>query len=369
MSRINEDPSQPSALISPPTCDSPRSAFRYLVLTDPARTDQEGLFPEGEISLVLGPSGAGKTTWLLQFIQRWSKGDNFFDRPVCERDFLFLSFDRSSDSLERTAQRLGLDLNTFPHWTPQTFTESQSTPKKILQKLLKLPAYRNVKAVFIEGLDMQVPDGKISDPGAVKSYLSDLQMFAKKRRLTIVGTVGSPKMKQGEKYLSPRERAIGTTYWGRMAETIIVIEPKAADGNEVREMHILPRQAAAEIHCFKWENGQLVEAPCPDGHKRKVSTLANRVEEWLGKNKEPGETFTLDELVAALDEKPNSLIYSLAAEGPLSKKRLIEKVGYGLYKWKAPENAEVSETKTAISRNSPVQVDLLDESIGKPSLP
>jgi KaiC/GvpD/RAD55 family RecA-like ATPase len=130
-------------------CNAARSAFRYLVLTDRNRTDQEGLFPQGEISLVLGPSGAGKTTWLLQFIQAWYRGDPLFSRPVCPSEFLFLSFDRSEDSLERTAERLGLDLKTLPHWTPQTLSESQSTPKRILQKLLKLPKYRNVKAVFI----------------------------------------------------------------------------------------------------------------------------------------------------------------------------------------------------------------------------
>src|SRR4029077_17331446 len=115
--------------------------------------------------------------------------------------------------------------------------------------------------------------------------------------------VGSPKMKPGDKYVSPRERAIGTTYWGRMTETIVVIEPQNGDPSSPRELQILPRQAAAEIHCFKWEDGRLVEAQCPAGHDHKPPKLADRLADWLDKHKKQDETFTLKEIAPAMGEK------------------------------------------------------------------
>lgn len=168
-------------------------------------------------------------------------------------------------------------------------------------------------------------------------------------------------MKQGEKYLSPRERAIGTTYWGRMAETIVVIEPKAGDGNAVRELHILPRQAAAEIHCFKWENGQLVEAPCPDAHDHKPPKHADRAADWLEKNKKPGDKFNLAELESALGEKSNSLSYPLSADGPLGKKGWVEKVEYGVYRWNGRSDENRKETAGDPAELTPKTASLVDQ--------
>lgn len=54
-------------------------AFDYLV--EAATEEQEGLFPQGEVSLIAGPSGAGKTTLLLQF----NSGDKSIERVPEER--------------------------------------------------------------------------------------------------------------------------------------------------------------------------------------------------------------------------------------------------------------------------------------------
>src|SRR5215471_18211680 len=99
-------------------CNSADAAFEYLILPEPGESEQEGLFPMHEVSIIAGPSGAGKTTWALQFLHAWQKGEKFFRRPSCPKPFTYLSFDRSGNGLRRTLKRLGIPLRDIRHWFP-----------------------------------------------------------------------------------------------------------------------------------------------------------------------------------------------------------------------------------------------------------
>jgi hypothetical protein len=310
-------------------CNSDDVAFDYIVLTNPGEPDQEGLFPTGEVHLVAGPSGAGKSTWLLQFIQAWMRGDAFFGRPVCPKKFHFITFDRPKGAMKRTLKRMRIADGLFSdNFTPAT--PSVPLPSAIEKLWKERPETAEAKVFFVEGLDMNVPDGKINDPGIVRKYLSSLQAFCQKNGVAIIGTVGSPKAKPGQQYTAPRDRIAGTAMWGRMTETIILIEPENPDSvDSIRKMQILTRNAKDEKHLFKFQNGLLVEID--SGATVPAKSNEDRVVAWLETKLQIGQTFTLASVEMALGMKKSSVQYVIEK---LQERRWVEKGEYGVYVWK-----------------------------------
>jgi AAA domain-containing protein len=243
-------------------------AFDYLIGTAPGAIGQEGLFPMGEISLIAGPSGAGKTTFAVQFFQSWREGKTFLGRPVHPRQYQFITYDRRINSFRRTLHRMGLKEGNF-EWKPLTPSYSQPLIDVIQQMWKADKKAEDVRVFLVEGLDLAAEtEPRLPTATQVRNYLSALQDFCEKNHIAVIGTVGSPKAKPGDKYLSPRERISGTAWWGRMTETILVIEPaQEEDQNSIRNLFVLPRNGKNEQHQFKFENGRL----------QQVSGLAYRI--------------------------------------------------------------------------------------------
>jgi hypothetical protein len=66
----------------------------------------EGWFPLGEVSLIGGSSGAGKTTWALQMLEAQFRGQEFLGHETYELPYIILMKDRSKFGLRRTFRRL-----------------------------------------------------------------------------------------------------------------------------------------------------------------------------------------------------------------------------------------------------------------------
>lgn len=293
------------------------SAFDYLV--DAASEDQEGLFPMGEVSLVAGPSGAGKTTWLLQFILALRSGKEFFGRKTNPRPYAFLLFDRSENGLKRTCRRMRINLDELNPYRP-TGEEAIERLPSLIKRLIKRSQFKETKVFFIEGLDMLVPEGKTADLTAVARFLDQLQRVAQANGLAIIGSVGSPKMKANDRYQSPRDRIYGSVGWGRKAETIIYLEQKDANKPDShRQLWILPRNGKEEQLTFRWENGRLVE-----NNDQGRLTTEQRVVQWMEKDLKPGGDFQLKQVASALgcpDSTAQSALEKLVGVGRVGKPR------------------------------------------------
>jgi AAA domain len=254
------------------------SAFDYLV--EATDEEQEGLFPSGEVSLIAGASGSGKTTLLLQLILLLRRGEPFFGRKTHSKPYAYLIYDRSENGLKRTAKRMGIDVRELNPYRPTKLEAAAATVDKLIATLLTKPEFAETKVIFIEGLDMLVPEGKTSDLTAVAKFLDRLQRLAQDLQLTIIGSVGSPKMKPKDKYQSPRDLIFGSVGWGRKAETIIYLEQQHPENpNGQRQCWILPRNGKDERFTLRWEKGRLIQTV--DAGR---VTAEARIMEWVEKN-------------------------------------------------------------------------------------
>ena len=211
----------------------------------------ENILPSREVHLVAGPSGAGKTTWLLQFIQDWSAGKPIFNCRSHPADYVYVSGDRSLESVARTFERVGIKLEDIPHMSLVDIDDRDNVNTVFNAILAKHP---QAKVIFMEGIAAIVPGGKNLDYRTVAQFILRLTALCQKNDRTIVGVVHSSKVKKEDRYQNPRQRVHGSVAWAAYTETIFLMEPldpENADDHR-RMLTVLPRNSAEEQHIFEF---------------------------------------------------------------------------------------------------------------------
>lgn len=211
-----------------------RSPYEYLI---------DDILPAREVHFLAGPSGAGKSTFNFQFLENWSSGNKVFGHSSHPVPFLYVSCDRSLASVYRTIKRVG----TKPPEMMMSVIDANIKTMASLQQHV-LTKFPTAKFLIFDGIASLTPQGKIGDYQTVSDFLKDLSSWCQRNDRTIMGMGHSAKTKEGETYLSPRERILGSVAWGGFSETVIFIEPAKADdtGNKLRYLHLLPRNFREE---------------------------------------------------------------------------------------------------------------------------
>jgi AAA domain len=224
----------------------------------PAKTAKfEGWFPLGEVSLIGGSSGAGKTTWALQMLDAQSKGEEFLGHESYELPYIILMKDRSKFGLKRTFRRLEMDMDNLPlrEFPKECPTKMHFADALVMLVEAEMKAGRgSPRIVFFEGLDIMIPDNfKMAD---VASVLEPAQGVAERYNFALICTMGSPKKSPKEQYSSPRDAIFGSSVFPRMTETIVKVTEDYTTG--AREVIVLPRQEAQERFSMKFRDGKIV---------------------------------------------------------------------------------------------------------------
>jgi hypothetical protein len=206
---------------------------------------------------------------------------------------------------------MGFDPKTAPIYRLSR-DEQKADPAKTVAKILE---DNPVKVLVIEGLDMWVPGGKISDLQVVSELMDQLQYIADWKHISIIGTLGSPKTKAKDGYALQRDQILGSVAWGRKSETVVVMSlHDPSDPKSPRDVWILPRNEAPEKFTLGFGgDGRLTEVdiaePAPVG-RPKTPTAAPE-----------GTEATQRQLFRAgvLDYTPRSSFKWNEPEGDLSK--------------------------------------------------
>lgn len=192
-----------------------------------------GLFPRRTVNLLIGATASGKTALVLTQLESYLASGQFLGyqlAPEHEPDQCGAVV--CSGTLESLYDRiLALeldilsDLSRFPirAWDPQTSETGVADTLTRLYDELTVAARRPIRFLLIEGLQLMM-DGKAVDPKATKDFYNILHKFCMDNDVTILGTVGMPKMKRGESYPILGDRAYGCAVWTAEASTLIGIE-------------------------------------------------------------------------------------------------------------------------------------------------
>lgn len=215
------------------------------------------------IHLCAGPSGAGKTRWLLPTLQnQWRLGKPILGHKSYPTPWAYVIMDRPYSSAEETLLSLEIDpqkVNIIPAVDYQW-----KTLPPILDEAEKL----RVKLVVIEMFAYLLPGPESRE--VIRDFMGAAQRMLVGTGMTIIGTMESPKMKPKDIYRNPRQRISGPATWGHTAETIILVEPdpQRPDTN-YRTIGLYPRNGKSEIFRARFKkDGKLhVEGTIHEGSK------------------------------------------------------------------------------------------------------
>ncbi len=292
----------------------------------PALKQKDGWFPLGAVSLVGGPSGGSKTTWMLQLLLAQAIKVPFHGHNTYGRPYLMLGADRGEDAHKRTMDRMNLSVASVP-FKPLPLAWDLGAAQAIVDQIEATDPLPEI--VFIEGVDMLVTE--VNNIKAVAYFVHALQQIAKHYRVAIIGSLGSPKVKEGHGYTATRDNLLGSGGWGRTVETVALLQfPKNDDTSGRRKLTVVLRNAPAEKFHLKFVDG-LLEID-PDNHEEDDGAgQASRDAEWyqdqarLAKKDPTKKWWTILDMEQAL--KMHHATAERHVRNDFAKKHLVQKPG------------------------------------------
>jgi hypothetical protein len=257
--------------------------------------DHEGWFPKGEVSLVGGSSGTGKTYWIMTLLEKSRQGVEVWGHTTTARDYRVLMFDRGPKAMRRTLDRLHLSAEGKSRVIRVTSAQQASGPVAVMTAATEL--HTGAEAWLIEGLDLWLKEAnKMCE---VSQVLGDLHQIAARRNVAIIATVGAPKEKTAEGRDSERYRGrdtiFGSVAWGRRSETIVLISKTDNDplhDDCPRQYTVFVRNGRAEHFWMAFKDGELTMVDRPEPKERDYKgppSKADQLERNVFAQFKPGE--------------------------------------------------------------------------------
>jgi hypothetical protein len=125
-------------------------------------------------------------------------------------------------------------------------------------------ASHDARVIFLDGA-AEFLKGDPNRSSTVSEFFLRAAAIGRKYNLTFVAVTCAAKVKEGERYLSPRQRISGSLSWGAKASTVVVIEAERPDdpADLRRKVHILPINSAPKLlhYTLDPKRGSFVIAP------------------------------------------------------------------------------------------------------------
>jgi RecA-family ATPase len=254
----------------------------------------EKILPVRRVHILAGASGSGKTTYLFQHLPMWEKGLAIHGHASTPAPWVYISCDRPPEETVDTLERVGVDPGSI-RWMSLLAPEFKhlTTANSLIDHVKK--TYPDARLLVIDAFYVLTPDMKYNDNGAVKTFLTHLAVLCQQHNITIIGTAHSPKMKDGEGYLEPRQCILGAIAWGAFCSTVLYIKsvhPEDVENDE-RNLVILPRNGKGESYDYLMSDKGLVAAP-----SKKKENPADYIREYIA-SIPVGETFETQDAIQA----------------------------------------------------------------------
>jgi hypothetical protein len=296
-------------------------------LVDKRSNAHEGWFPKGDVSLVGGSSGTGKTYWMMTLLEKVRAGADVWGHKSKPRDYRVVMLDRGAKGMRRTLDRLRLSAEAKQRVIRVTSAQRNAGPVAVMSAATE----RNpgAEAWFIEGLDMWIKE--VKEMSDVSTVIDDLQRIATRRNVAIIASVGAPKEKTAEgrdtERYHGRDTIFGSVAWGRKSETIVLISKTDVDplhDDCPRQYSVLCRNGESEHFWMDCKDGglQMVDRPEPKERERKgPPSKADTLKRNILARFKPGDKikFSLD---LGVSEKTYYQWLRLAADAGLVEHRI-----------------------------------------------
>jgi hypothetical protein len=283
------------------------------------------ILPVGEVNLIAGSPGAGKTTLVLQSLRDFVQGRLVLGKTSHPAPIVYISLDRSYQLVCAGLRRAGIPPGTFP----AVAAREHNIPYNISAIInWTMARYPGTKLIFIEAMGTLVPKGDLNDYHSVAGFLNECSRQALKHQICLWGSLHVAKTKPNEAYKQPRDKIMGSTAWTGFSATTILVE--ATNPGEIedqsRTVFVLPREGRPyELRMTFTDSGVLV--PIEDNAEQ---TTFETLDQELTKLPltEPIKTSQLKSLAEQFSVPPRSAERWLKS---CVERGLLDHIGRGRY--------------------------------------
>ena len=274
----------------------------------------ENLFAIGSVNLLAGMSGGGKSRFSFQLTEEIEQKGLLLGMPsLFPINPIYFALDRTLASVHKTLNTMNCQLRA-----PLVSLFDKATAFDEL-RLPKPSELKGHNLAIIDGIDCLVP--KLTDSREVGRLLFQCSKLAQASDAALLCILGTAKVKEGEGYAHPRERIIGSSFWGRLSEDIVLISAsEEREDQNARVASILPRNAAETNINLTFQGGRLIREILaqPDPNELKLYDLLP-------------DSFTTEEAkeAAATLQIPRSTFTRYITR--LCNQRLLMRLGKGCY--------------------------------------
>ena len=237
-----------------PTLSDPIAPITRLLDSPPISYLVDTLLPARRIHLIVGPAGCGKTRFLIPMIDEWRNNKEVLGFASHPLPFGYLACDRSAESSRETISQMGYDPKSFN--IRSMMDNDEALEPLAIERLFP----SDLKVIFVEAFAALVMDGKLNDYHSILKFYRQCYKVIRRRNLTIIGSIHTPKAWEGEELIHAREKALGSVAWAACADTIIVVQPAEPKSHTCtrRILTIMPRNAPSfDLHMDFDDKGRL----------------------------------------------------------------------------------------------------------------
>lgn len=221
------------------------------------------VLPSGEVHILAGPSRIGKSALFAQALYDWTCKEQVFGLETFGQDkgkACMVTVDRSINETLDAMERVGVPEGAYK-------VESiRDTPSAgIDQAFEKAP--KDCRILFVEGADAML--NKTTDSREVANFLRYCGTVAQNKRLALILSMGTAKLKSNESYLYAPERISGCAQWGRFCSTVFNVafeDPGRPNDDVNRLLYISSRNHKGIVRRYTVDSktGRYVEAADKD---------------------------------------------------------------------------------------------------------
>lgn len=182
-----------------------------------------GFIPLGNLTILAGAPGVGKTTATCKLLACITKGESVFDMPVQQGKVIFYSSEDSySESLLHRLASAGADISQIEILNDESFNPAKDIDtflNNIEEKYLNKPN-SNLKVIVLDPLHEFV-GGDTNRASNVALALRKLSQFAEKHKLSFIGIHHFSKNSQESTLL---DRVTGSVQYVAKARVVLAID-------------------------------------------------------------------------------------------------------------------------------------------------
>ena len=214
----------------------------------------DGILPAQQVHILAGASGAGKTTFLLQYLRDFLDGKQFFSHVAKPCGLAYVGADRQEAEYTEKFALMGIEpfqltsIVLNQRYKPRILSKPDKRDELLRHMVSEFRAcIPDFGLLVIDPLSPLLPN-KLGDYHEVADALVGLTRLCIEEEITIIGTHHATKLKPDTQFVRPQDRILGSAALLGYSGTHMFLSSPQENNEGLYVLTIVPHNAPPETH-------------------------------------------------------------------------------------------------------------------------